>query len=178
MSNRFIISDTHFGHKGIVAFTTRNGAPLRPWDNIEDHDQALIENWNAVVRPEDSVYHLGDFCINRKYMAVAGKLNGRKKLVRGNHDVFKTKEYMEYFDEIYGSVVFKVDIPYGNKNVLLTHIPVHEESLERWVANFHGHTHDNAAPGNKYVSFCVEKIKYTPCAWEDAIALINLPPTD
>jgi calcineurin-like phosphoesterase family protein len=49
MSKTFFISDTHFGHTNICNFTNYDGSPLRPWDIIEEHDAALIENWNRVV---------------------------------------------------------------------------------------------------------------------------------
>lgn len=80
-------SDHHFGHRALVGerMSTR-----RPFASIEEHDETLIANWNAVVRPEDTVWHLGDFCYrcSEDYArSVFGRLRGRRRfLVRGNHD--------------------------------------------------------------------------------------------
>jgi len=66
MPEVFIISDTHFGHNNIVKFNRSDGSPLRPWDNVDQMDDALIKNWNSVVGKEDKVYHLGDATMNSK----------------------------------------------------------------------------------------------------------------
>lgn len=61
----------------------------RPFATIEEHDEALVERWNAAVRPEDTVWHLGDFCYRcpeARARQIFSRLNGRRFLVRGNHD--------------------------------------------------------------------------------------------
>ena len=55
-SGVFFTSDTHFGHENILKFCNR------PFSSIEDHDLALINNWNSVIGNDDTVFHLGDFC--------------------------------------------------------------------------------------------------------------------
>jgi len=82
----FFTSDGHLGHRAILG--SRLGLS-RPFASIEDHDEALIANWNAVVRPGDTVWHLGDFCYRcpeAKARAYFARLHGRKFLIRGNHD--------------------------------------------------------------------------------------------
>jgi calcineurin-like phosphoesterase family protein len=59
MSRQVFVSDTHFCHAGILSPRMQNP---RPFASIEAHDETLIANWNAVVRPDDTVWHLGDFC--------------------------------------------------------------------------------------------------------------------
>ena len=79
--------DTHFGHTRIVDPTF--GTPRAQFASIEAHDEALIANWNAVVAPGDTVWHLGDFsykCHPRRERAIFDRLHGVKHLVRGNHD--------------------------------------------------------------------------------------------
>ncbi|MGU3465574.1 metallophosphoesterase [Methylobacterium sp. C33D] len=86
MSRQLFVADTHFGHVGILSPRMQNP---RPFVSIEEHDAALVANWNAVVRPEDTVWHLGDFCYRcpeERARAIFRRLNGRKLLVRGNHD--------------------------------------------------------------------------------------------
>jgi calcineurin-like phosphoesterase family protein len=133
MSNVFLISDTHFGHKGVTQFLNSDGSKLRPWDNVEEMDEALVANWNRVVGPKDKVYHLGDVVINRKALKTLALLNGEKILVKGNHDIFRLEEYTPYFKDIRGS--------HKLYKFLLTHIPVHPDSLYRWDVNIHGHLH-------------------------------------
>ena len=159
---RYYISDTHFGHeKCWSTFKREDGSPLRAFSSTGDMDQFMIAKWNGVVKPEDSVYHLGDVVINRKFLWLVSQLNGRKRLVRGNHDLFKTAEYMEVgFQEILG-----VFVP--TKGVICTHIPIHPASLERWDLNVHGHLHDNVVmkdgkPDPKYFNVSVERMYYTP----------------
>lgn len=139
MSNRFVISDTHFGHTNSwEKFKLPNGDPLRPFTSTEEMDETMVERWNAVVRPQDTVYHLGDVVINKKSLHHVKRLNGKKRLVRGNHDIFKDAEYREVgFESLYGVRVF-VD------QFILSHIPLHPDCVtERFRVNVHGHLHAN-----------------------------------
>ena len=75
-------ADDHFGHAEIL-HALRAG-----FASIQEHDEMLIEAWNATVAPGDTVYHLGDFALSTpEYAAkVFRRLNGRKVLIAGNHD--------------------------------------------------------------------------------------------
>ena len=82
----FFTADSHVGHHGILS--PRMHAP-RPFAGIEEHDETIVARWNAVVRPYDTVWHLGDFCYRCTEAYALGifrRLNGRRFLVRGNHD--------------------------------------------------------------------------------------------
>ena len=86
MARTFLTADHHIGHTGILS--PRMAAP-RPFTSIAEHDETLVACWNAVVRPDDTVWHLGDFayrCRHGHALRVFHRLNGRKFLVRGNHD--------------------------------------------------------------------------------------------
>lgn len=79
----YFTADTHFGDAHILR--QRGGR----YASIEAHDEALITRWNAVVGAGDEVWHLGDFAAHADpahCAAVFEKLNGTKRLVRGNHD--------------------------------------------------------------------------------------------
>lgn len=176
MANTFLASDLHLGHKGMVTFLREDGSPQRPWVTTDEMDEALIENWNKVVRPQDTVYNLGDVVINRRCLPTLARLNGTKILVKGNHDVFRIEEYVPYFKDIRGSAKLA--------DFLLTHIPVHPNQLYRWRGNIHGHMHhlsvhmtvfDNSCYGQsqhidpRYLCVSMENINYTPISLEDAI---------
>ena len=137
--NRFVISDTHFGHTNSwEKFKLEDGSPLRPFTSTEEMDETMIERWNAKVKPGDTVYHLGDVVINQKSLHLVSRLNGRKILIRGNHDIFKDKQYRDVgFEQLHGVRVF-VD------KFILSHIPLHPECVtERFKVNVHGHLHAN-----------------------------------
>jgi calcineurin-like phosphoesterase family protein len=122
-------------------------------------DQFIVDRWNSVVRPQDHVYHLGDVAMKKDSIETVSRCNGHKRLVRGNHDIFRTKEYLKYFDEIYGIRVLD--------GMIFTHIPIHPESLGRFKANVHGHIHASPSYGEKYFNVSVEVVNYTPISLED-----------
>ena len=133
MPGVFLVSDTHFGHAGVCRFLREDGSKLRPWDNPEDMDEAMVQAWNERVRPNDKVYHLGDVVINRKALTTLSRLNGDKVLIRGNHDIFRDTDYTPYFRELRAYHVMN--------GMILSHIPLHEDSLGRFGTNIHGHLH-------------------------------------
>lgn len=170
MANIFIVSDTHFGHVGVTQFLRKDGVTkLRPWSTIEEMDEALVENWNSVVRPCDKVYHLGDVVINRRALSTLYRLNGDKVLIKGNHDIFKLTDYTEHFRDIRAYHIMD--------KLIFSHIPVHPESQGRFRGNVHGHLHDKRVMlTNKYnqevidqfyFNASVESINYTPIAFEE-----------
>jgi len=82
MNRVWFTADTHFGHTNIIKYCNR------PFSNAGEMDRAIIDNWNKVVAPDDSVYHLGDFCFKTYYgpQQYLSKLNGNLWVVYGNHD--------------------------------------------------------------------------------------------
>lgn len=162
MSERWFISDTHFGHRGILKYEGEN----RPYSDLQEHDEALIKNWNELVKPDDKVYHIGDFCLNRKSLEVAKRLMGRKILIMGNHDVFRTEEYLEAgFERVCGALQFE--------NLILTHIPVHTNQVEhRFFANVHGHMHSRKIDDWRYLNVSVEHTQCKPITLEEVYSRI------
>lgn len=151
----FLISDTHFSHANIIRYANR------PFSSPEEMDEELIRRWNSVVRPSDHVYHLGDVAMRRSHLQIIKRLNGHKRLVWGNHDIYDWKSYREVgFEKCVGIRVID--------NCILTHIPIHPESLARFTMNIHGHTHTNGSPRGRYLSVCCEMIHYTPISLEEA----------
>jgi len=171
MPSVFLVSDTHFGHNGVCHFTRNDGVTkLRPWDTAEEMDEFMVEAWNKKVKPTDKVYHLGDVVINRRALKIMSRLNGDKVLIRGNHDIFRDDEYREYFRELRAYHVMN--------GMILSHIPIHEESLGRFGTNIHGHTHANrvmkdGAVDVRYHCVCVEQTDFAPILFEDVIRRIE-----
>ena len=178
MPSVFLVSDTHFGHTGVCRFVRNDGVTkLRPWDTAEEMDEFMVKAWNERVRPTDKVYHLGDVVINRKALGIMRRLNGDKVLIRGNHDIFKDTDYREHFRELRAYHVMN--------GMILSHIPIHSESLGRFGVNIHGHTHANRVmlPGFngkitdivdvRYHCVCVEQTDFAPILFEDVIKKIE-----
>lgn len=161
----FAIADLHFGHFGVTMFQNKdNTGKLRPWTNPEAMTTDLVSFWNETVNPADKVYVLGDVAINRHSVGIISQCNGRKVLVKGNHDVFRLSEYVPNFEDIQSCAVYN--------DWILTHIPIHPCSVGRWRGNIHGHLHDSnvmvAGSGNflikdpRYKCVSVEQINYRP----------------
>jgi calcineurin-like phosphoesterase family protein len=178
MPSVFLVSDTHFGHKGVCHFTRNDGVTkLRPFDTPEEMDEFMVEAWNAKVRPNDKVYHLGDVVINRKALGIMRRLNGDKVLIRGNHDIFRDDDYREHFRELRAYHVMN--------GMILSHIPIHTESLGRFGVNIHGHTHANRVMLSgfngkitdivdvRYHCVCVEQTDFAPILFEDVVKRIE-----
>ena len=130
----FFTSDTHFGHQAIIRHCNR------PFTSIEKMDASLINRWNSVVAPEDTVYHLGDFCIRNERPLADYRLalNGEVHLIRGNHDDGLTEEDAELF----ASVREIMEIDLNGTMIVLCHYPMrawHWNNRGSW--HLFGHVH-------------------------------------
>lgn len=158
----WVTADPHFFHYNILKFKRRDGVtPLRPFASVEDMNETIVQNWNDSVKPSDRVYLLGDVVFHNKHLHIISRLNGRKVLVKGNHDILKLSQYLPYFDDI------RAYVP--KKGYILSHIPVHPASLSRWKVNIHGHLHadvvrlsEQGPPDPRYHCVSVENTNYKP----------------
>lgn len=183
-NNIFVIADLHLGHSGSCKWLNEDGTKIRPFDSAEEMDEALVENWNATVGPNDKTYVLGDVAMKKSAIATIGRCNGKKVLIKGNHDLEKVSLYSQFFYDIRACWVLD--------KMLLTHIPIHPESLSRWTHNIHGHLHQNRVMREyghyfdmegklqclkridpRYYCISVEHTNYTPIAFEDLKVLIK-----
>lgn len=159
-SDIWVISDTHFGHKNILNFTNEDGSPLRDFSSVEEMDEYMIDKWNSVVKPQDKVYHLGDVffgSFSHYETNIHPRLNGKKRLVVGNHD--NIKRLAPLFQKV---VMWRV---MGLDGLLLSHTPQHPQALtanRKGLYNVHGHIHSRPAPEGDYKCVCVEQVDYTP----------------
>lgn len=167
MANIFFASDHHFHHKNILTFNREDGTPLRVFSDVDHMNEHIVNCHNSVVRPGDKVYFLGDVTMSRnaKGLEILGRMNGEKILIKGNHDLCSANQYLQYFKDIRGSHQFD--------GMILTHIPIHAESLARWGLNVHGHLHYNVVklplaqiPDRRYFNVSMECINYTPISLE------------
>lgn len=173
MSNIFLCSDHHLGHKAIITFLDAEGKRFRLFDSIEEHDEYIIKQHNSVVSAKDRVYMLGDVTFSKEGLRLVGRMNGRKVLIKGNHDKLKLNDYLPYFDDIRGCHQFD--------GFFLGHVPIHIDSLGRWGHMIHGHLHTNrvrlpdGSIDERYISVCMEQLDdYIPRSLEDIKKMVGL----
>ena len=168
MSNIFLCSDHHFSHLGMLRFTRSDGiTPLRTFNDTTHMNEYLVMQHNRVVKPTDKVYFLGDVAFHKRDLTILHRMNGEKVLIKGNHDLDSTSEYLKYFKDI--RATHQLD------GLLLSHIPIHPGSLGRWKANVHGHLHANLVlkegteiPDPRYINVSMEQLDdYTPVSLEE-----------
>jgi calcineurin-like phosphoesterase family protein len=159
----FFISDTHFGHSNILKFQDADGKPVRTFSSVEEMDETMVERWNKTVCAKDTVYHLGDVAIRRQSLGIMERLNGRKVLLKGNHDIYKLKDYALHFDDIRA---YKV---YPDEGIICSHIPLHLTQVTRFGLNVHGHMHTNTIANECYLNVCVEQTDYRPVSLDEIL---------
>lgn len=150
----WVISDTHFYHTNIIKYCDR------PFANAEEMDETIIHNWNSVVKPDDFVWHLGDFAFGKgsieRIEEYVKRLNGKIMLIRGNHDR-ETKSWYQRRGiwNVKGGEYWEYE-----KGVLLSHRPY---PTKYPMINIYGHVHNlMGITGTNYRCVCVEQINYTP----------------
>lgn len=136
----YFTSDTHFFHKNIIDYCNR------PFSDVDDMTERLIDNWNAYVTPDDVIFHLGDFAFARPELAVdvLTRLNGQKYLIRGNHDhrLVKDPMFRHQWVDIYDYYVLK----HEHRKFVLMHFPLMSwENMQHGSIHLHGHSHGNLA---------------------------------
>lgn len=157
MAEIFLCSDHHFAHRNIWTFTDEVGVPIRSPYTYEEGEPMMVERWNSVVRPNDHVWHLGDFTIgSKKGMEFGRRLNGHKRIVLGNHDLLDPRVWRDSgFEKVCG--------PHKLDTLWLTHAPTHPAHIPKWAdGNCHGHLHQNPSPPGPYFNVSVERISFTP----------------
>lgn len=171
----YIISDTHFGHKSTLKFDTNP----RPFTSVEEMNQVMIQNWNSVVRPEDTVYHLGDFaykCSSGMIRSIFRQLNGEIILVKGNHDgnVLKVNKTENRFKSVEGWLSFE----YNGWKYFLCHFPVFGwHHKEKGAIQIHGHMHGMPTFTHpRKLDVSVEAINYIPILLDTVPNLLGLVP--
>lgn len=141
--DEFITADTHFGHSNILKHAGR------PFESVEEMDEALISRWNAKIPKRARIYHLGDFAWSRKdrILEILSRLNGRIFLLRGNHDRRNIKgDLASRFDEIRDYYESWTE---DRTKVIMSHyahLVWNMNHYGSWM--LYGHSHDRLLPTN------------------------------
>lgn len=132
----FFTADCHFGHANIIKYCKR------PFKDLDEMDNAIIDNWNSRVKPEDTVFHVGDFCFkNTPRMTSRGEgnihpasyyekhLNGKIIWLSGSHDKNNSCK----------TCIKNMKIALGGKDIYLVHEPIY--AIANCDFNIVGHVH-------------------------------------
>ena len=113
----YFTSDTHFNHENIIKYCKR------PFSSIEEHDEALIKNWNDVVPEDGIVFHLGDvgFGDTDRINEILNQLNGKIYLVIGNHDWGRI---LDWHSQRFAGITQQINMKIGKRNIILNHYPM------------------------------------------------------
>lgn len=141
----WLIADTHFFHENIIKYCGR------PFNNVFEMNDKLIENWNKKVKNGDIIIHLGDFG-KKNISEIRQRLNGIIILLRGNHD-----NNIQFED---GFIIVEGTITMGK--YILSHEPLEEST---GLINVHGHIHEKESLSG--INISVERIGYEPINIED-----------
>ena len=119
----YLTADTHFSHTNILRYCQR------PFVNTHEMNKTMIDNWNAVVTPEDTVYHLGDFCLGslNEQCRIFNMLNGKKYLVKGNHDSSATRMVRVGFTVLDNGTIYEggMELVHNPKNAKTEGVVLH-----------------------------------------------------
>lgn len=178
----FFTSDLHFGHYNILKYCKR------PWNTVEEMDEALINNWNETVPKDGIVFNLGDFAFaaNSKWKKILEQLNGEHHLILGNHDIarYPGHQILNLFAGVYQQLHLKIE----NRHVILNHYPFlcyGGTYLTEPVIQLYGHVHTkpNGVEGKddsrlKYIfnsqyDVGVDNNDYKPISWKQIKEIIN-----
>lgn len=156
----FAVSDMHFDHANIIKLANR------PFSDIKEMNDRIVENWNSVVSSGDMVYILGDITMGKSTATVfelLAKLNGRHTIIKGNHDR-NTVSDISYLERKINDVDF-----------VMFHYPIEDwNGKYKGSIHLHGHSHSNVKSNmkNRY-NVCLEANDYKPVEISDIIAFFN-----
>ena len=157
-------TDPHFFHSNILKFTdTASGALIRPgFNSIQEMNELILQNHNNRVSVEDKVYWLGDitFKVTPEFKAFFSRLNGKHRLVPGNHDPIKELAVM--FPKV---SIWRVFREAGIIPFTCSHIPLDLQSV-KGIFNVHGHIHQNDSPTINHINICPEVRNYMPTSMD------------
>lgn len=169
--NIWFISDTHFQHKNIaLVFTGEDGKRVRNFDSVEEMNELMIRNWNDRVGSLDIVYHLGDVFFGNAKTAdvILSRLNGKKKLIIGNHDYLNDSKTFTILQKHFSIEFFdRMNDPVKNENFFMAHVPFHPSQFGKYKYQVHGHIHEKVIDDPNYINICVEHTNYSPVSYQE-----------
>jgi len=156
-------SDTHFDHQNILKYTNR------PWASVEDMNEGLIANWNAVVQKGDVVYHLGDFAF-RRHAYFASRLNGHINLIEGSHDKMSGKDKKAF------TILGPMHAVSGDPDIIICHYAMRVWPRSHYGTwHLYGHSHGTLPPHGYSFDVGVDAVWFSPVSWNQvALKIVDV----
>jgi calcineurin-like phosphoesterase family protein len=185
-------SDTHYWHYNIIEFCGRPVFPdtlpgiIPGWvsreEACQEMNEMLIKRYNEVVKPDDLVYHLGDFafCGSQKANAILEQLPGRKFWILGNHDMGLMKQVAHHFEWVRDYYKLKVELEREGvkyvQPIVLCHFPILSwDNMSHGSWHLHGHCHGSLPDsGVKRIDVGVDCHNWYPISLERVTKLMAL----
>jgi len=176
MGKIFFTSDHHFGNSNIIKYENR------PFSSTEEMDEILVNNWNSVVSPKDTVFHLGDFCLGRNARDYFKLLNGIINVLDTfwHHDKYWLKQYkkgilFESKNKIPIVLLRPIDVNYI-KDIwtVISHNPFAEWDRKHYGSlHLHGHSHGHLEKIPNRIDVGVDCWNYFPVNFDQIIEEIK-----
>lgn len=187
--NIFFTSDYHIGHNNVIRFDNR------PFENLHEMHEVMIEKWNSVVNDDSIIFYLGDY-IYKGDVATAkwfsSQIKGRVHFLMGNHDRYKNITSLKRFEKIYGDdttlggatiQVRDQDCKDGWQSIVMCHYPIlswNKQHHSSW--HIHGHCHQNLYNNpnmkwfydNKVIDAGCNGWDYTPISYQKVKEVMDL----
>lgn len=191
MKSIWFTSDQHFWHTRVIQYCNR------PFDSIEEMNEAIVENYNKLVKPEDLVYHLGDFSMAIKPVEdITPRLNGQKILIAGNHDFChpshkkgrkEPTKWLEKYKECgFTEIHLHLDILLDDQWINLSHFPYKDlEDGEHGLKHaqyrlnhsplhlLHGHVHNSWKTKSNMLNVGVDVWDFKPVHADQILEIIK-----
>jgi calcineurin-like phosphoesterase family protein len=166
--SKFFTGDTHFKHANVIRYCSR------PFPDVDVMDQGIIRNWNSIVKPEDEVFHVGDFALGSigDIIRIRQQLNGRIYLIVGNHDRRNVRngDFRKLFEWVKDYYLLKVpDAEMDTvQKIALFHYPmVSWDCSHHGSWHLHGHCHGTipGVPGR--IDVGVDSNNFQPLSYQE-----------
>ena len=162
--NVFFTSDTHFSHENIIKYCNR------PFSSVEEMNETIITNWNNVITPNDTVFHLGDFGFGTEdeMATIKSRLNGKIEFIFGSHDKSVRRVFLPYR--------LMLEIVIDGQQITLCHY-----AMRTWKASYHGswhlfgHSHGRLAVDNHTLAYDVgvDSNYFTPVSMDKIVDIMS-----
>lgn len=159
----YFTADNHFGHSGARSLYRR------PFASVAEMDRAMIDRWNSVVKPDDEIWHLGDFAVRQsseRVDSLLGVLHGSKHLVAGNNDDSAVtgcngwQSLQQYAELVIDGI-----------RLVLCHYPFRTwRDMGKGAINLHGHSHGRLKPLTRQYDVGVDAWDFRPVRLEQVLA--------
>jgi len=167
-------SDEHYHHANIIKYCER------PFSSVEEMDDTIIRNHNALVSDGDSVYHLGDFVWGNDHdaQAILDQLNGHHTFIKGSHDGWMEEDHPQIMELNISGKYPRPDLPHVPHNlIVLCHY-----AMRTWARSFdgsyqlHGHSHGRLKSIGRQMDVGVDCWAFNPVSLDVVISRLSKVP--